>query len=492
MNVERRLCGLMLNAGTAVYGIARAHGVSGEMMQDRLAREIWAAAERLAREGPGQWDGPALLAAVDTTEDLDGLLQLVQVSVVGFPEDVARPLAREVVAAHGKRQLLDALAAYREVVERDGDEGAVWAQLLERKSAAGRVRRLSFVSGEWLLAHRPPPKTYVLEPLVAAGEMCAVVGPPGCGKSRLVLSMLAAAVAGEKSFGTLPIPSGFGDGRFLIVSGNENGRHRLTSDLEELCAAYPSAKEELPRRFRFHKVEGGDKPFDFAAWGDVLEEVREMGDCLGVVLDTLSDATPPGESLNDDATMKALCVHLRDTLKQVAPRAFLMLLHHARGGREQMARAVDPFEAGECGRNSKLLAGTCRAVLNVVPLDGEGGVVCQIGKLNDAKKPPAFAMRKVPGAGYAPVEDFNLEQWLEQTVGKRNGGGARGHAPQYGDDGRELETYFPGEVPVAAADLVTLAEKGGMGRRRLYDLLGRAVKSGWLVQVRRGVYRRAE
>lgn len=491
MNVERKMVGPLLNVGADGFRVAVAHGVAREMLVDPLAGAVWDAAATLERERPGRWDGNDLLAAVAML-DSDALAGMMNASVVAYPLDSIQGAARHVVEAHGRRRTLDALAEVRERTERGDDDSEAWGRLVEVRETAGRPARLSFMDAGEILDAALPPKLYFIFPWLAAGSLSAIVGAGGTGKSRFVLWALASVIAGARTVGSMEIPGGSVGGRWLVVGGNENDVYRYRADLEELAQAFPSAVPQLRRRLVFHVYRDGDRLLDANALPDVEEKVRELGDVEGVVFDPLSDFAPAGESLNDDKIMKALCVRLRDGIKRVAPRACVLLVHHARGGRDAAGKAVDVFEAGEVGRNSKMLAATARCVLNLVPLDDAGGVVGFVGKCNDARKPPPFALRKVDRAGYAPVEDFDVEAWLAEVVGKR-GGGARGPERQYSDDGREeLGAYFQDDTPMKGADVVALAGEKGMVRSRVYELLARAVGAGWLVQVRRGVYRKAE
>lgn len=493
MDSSREMVGPLLNVGADGFRVALAQGVAREMIGDGLAGAIWDAAVALEKSRPGRWDGNDLLAAVNTA-DFDALAALMNASVVAYPLDTIQAAARRVVEAHGRRRTLDALAEVRDRMERGDDDGEAWGRLVEARATAGRPARLSFMDAGEILDAKLPPKVYHVFPWLAAGSLSALVGAGGTGKSRFVLFALACVIAGKRTVGSLEIPGGSAGGRWLVVGGNENDVYRYRADLEELAQAFPSAVPQLRRRLVFQVYRDGDKLLDADALPDVEEKVRELGDVEGVVFDPLSDFAPPGESLNDDKIMKALCVRLRDGIKRVAPSACVLLVHHARGGRDAAGKAVDVFEAGEVGRNSKMLAATCRCVLNLVPFDEAGGVVGFVGKCNDARKPPPFALRKVPGEGYEAVEGFDVATWLAEVVGKHGaGGGARGPAPQYSDDGRgELGEYFQDDTPMKVADLVKLAGEKGMGRRRVYECLGRALNAGWLVEVRRGVYRRAE
>ena len=477
MNAERMVAGPMLNIGADGFRVAVAQGVTREMLIDPLAGAIWDAAVALERERPGRWDGNDLLAALpESVSDDSGFFEMMNQSVVAYPEDTVRTAAKRVIDAHGQRATLAALDEVRTGTAKGEDTGEAWGRLLEVRATAGRPARLSFMSAGEILDAALPPKVYHVFPWLAAGSLSAIVGAGGTGKSRFVLFALACVVAGARKVGSMDVPARSGGGRWLVVGGNENDVHRYRADLEELVRAFPDAVPELRRRLVFHVYRDGDKLLDVDALADVAEKVREMGDVDGVVFDPLSDFTPPGESLNDDKIMKALCVSLRDGIKRVAPSACVLLVHHARGGREAAGKAVDVFEAGEAGRNSKLLAATCRCVLNLVPYDEAGGIVAAVGKCNDAKRPPPFAMHKTE-AGYLLDLDFDLEAWVAEVAGKKAGGAGR--PSKYSPDGAELEACFesPGET-VFAGELQRRAEAQGIPRASYYRQLDAMRRAG--------------
>ena len=487
MNEERMLVGPMLNCGAARFREAKAEGVTREMLVDTLAGAVWEAAEALERSRPGRWDGNDLLVSVAVPDgDYADLLALVNQSVVAYPEDTVRAAVKRVIEAHGQRATLAALEEVRTATAKGEDTGEAWGRLLEVRATAGRPSRLSFMDAGEVLDAALSPKVYHVYPWLAAGSLSAIVGAGGTGKSRFVLFALASIIARRRLLGNMEIPCRTGGGRWLVVGGNENDVYRYRADLEELARAFPDAVPELRRRLVFHVYRDGDKILDLDALADVEEKVREMGDVDGVVFDPLSDFTPPGESLNDDKTMKALCVRLRDGIKRVAPRATVLIVHHARGGREAAGKAVDVFDAGEAGRNSKMLATTSRCVLNLVPYDEAGGIVAAVGKCNDAKRPEPFAMHKTE-AGYVRDLDFDLEAWAEEVAGKKGGGAGR--PSKYSPDGAELEACF--ETPtetVPAGELERRAEAKGISRRSYYRLLD-AMKAAGRVEKVGGGYR---
>jgi hypothetical protein len=479
MNAERSLVGPFLNVGADGFRAAVAAGVAREMLVDPLAGAVWDTAAALERERLGRWDGNDLLPAVPPPDgDYSSLLDLVNQSGLAYPLDTVRAAAGAVIAAHGKRATLDALDEVRTATAKGEDTGEAWGRLLEVRATAGRPARLSFMEAGEILDAKLPPKVYYVFPWLAAGALSAIVGAGGTGKSRFVLYALACVIAGKRKLGSMDVPGGSGDGRFLIVGGNENDVYRYRADLEEMARAFPDAVAELRRRLVFHVYRDGDKLLDGDALADVAEKVREMGDVAGVVFDPLSDFTPPGESLNDDKIMKQLCVRLRDGIKRVAPGAFVLIVHHARGGREAVGKAVDIFEAGEVGRNSKMLAATCRCVLNLVPYNESGGVVAAVGKCNDARRPEPFAMLKTE-AGYERDLDFDLEAWAEEVTSKKGGKAVR--PPKYSAEGEELAACFaPGET-VPAGELERRAAARGISRSAYFRMRAAMVDAGRLV-----------
>ena len=473
--------GSLLWWGPEAFRVCRRQSIDADAFLDPLAVACWTAAAKL--EGGGEvWNGDTLFQAVADAVGIDALAGMAEAmnkaTTIAFLEYHVQAL----LEARWKRQMLLALAAMGEAVK-TGDVGAAYAHLDEVYRSGGRRAGLTWkTAGEILDEHRPP-QSYFIYPWLSPGTLSAVVGQPGAGKTRFVLYALASMIAGRRKVGSMDIPRRDGGGPWLIVGGNENSQQRYDADLKELLRVFPYAEEEIRNRLVFHVYNPGDTMLDADALHLVFEKVREVGNVEGVVFDPPSDVKPPGESLNDDSTMKELCVRLRDGIRRMAPEACVLLIHHAAGGRENAGRAVDPFESGEVGRNSKMLAATARCVLNLVPYDGEGGIVCAFGKLNDAKRPVPFAMRKVQDAGYELEIDFDVESWVEGLKDKRGGGGAAGRPGKSASDGSELLPCFEEDEGCVPAGEVEARAKGrGISRATCYRLLRHLLEGGRIVK----------
>ncbi|MBQ7252147.1 MAG: AAA family ATPase [Kiritimatiellae bacterium] len=481
---ERYAVGSLLTEGAAALRLCEAEGLAEDTFADALAVAVWRCAKKLDGEAR-EWDGVALADRV-SREVPGGVAQFADamgeaVSLAFLPCRV-----REIAEAAWRRDTSREAAALAGQLRHGGDGAEAWEKLVALYTGNARLARVHWMTGGEVLDAPDEPNAFFVHPWLAPGTLAALVGAGGTGKTRFYLWALAAMFAGRPMVGTMPIASRASGGKWLVVAGNENGLARLKADLSRLAGAMPDAAAGIRERLVFHVVRDGDAPMDADALPWVEAKLRELGDaCEGVVFDPVSDLLPAGESLNEDASMKALCVRLRGLVKRAAPKAAVLLVHHARGGREAILKAVDAFESGETGRNSKMLAATCRCVLNLVPYDGEGGVVGAIGKCNDAKRPEPFALRFV-GGEYQRDPDFSLDKWKEEI---RSGG--REDAKAGSAYGRELDGLLVEGELVAPGTLQKRAEAAGMSRTVYFRRLKEALEGGRILR-EAGGYRLAE
>ena len=477
---ETFIAGRLGCAGSKEFRICKGMGISEDAFTLPDGAIVWQTAENLDKQGK-DWDGQALAGALnEVRKDLPNVLgdaMDAAISPAFLPYHVGKLLASQHL-----RETLAAADAFHAALAAGGDDATeAWCKLATVYSSGPSGAKVHWMTAGKILDEEIPPERYYVFPWLAEGKMSALVGAGGTGKTRVYLWALAAMVAGHPAVGSMEIPKREGGGKWLIVAGNENGLRRLQTDLRSIVTAFPGAVEEIRRRLVFHVVLDGDVPMDADALPWVEIKLRELGaECEGVVFDPLSDFLPSGESLNDDANMKALCIRLRDMVKRAAPKAAVLLVHHARGGRDAIVRAVDAFEAGEAGRNSRMLSYTCRCVLNLVPYDDAGGVVGVVGKCNDAKRPAPFALRLENGV-YVRDADFNFEAWVE-TV--KSGGKVGTDSVSVSDGGGRGEDVVgliqPGER-VSAGTLEARATGAGISRATYFRHRKAAVDAGLIV-----------
>lgn len=466
--------------GCKAFRVAAGMGVSEATFPSPDGALVWRTAAKLDADG-GDWDGVALLAALERVQaEADWPDKLAPLQETAFSGAYLPYHVGKLLSEAWRRNALAAADGFRGALASGGAAAEAWCKLATAYSSGTVGAKVHWMTAGEILDAAEPPEEYLIFPWLCTGKMSALVGAGGTGKTRFYIWALSAMMAGHPAVGSMPIPKRTGGGKWLVVAGNENGLRRLQTDLRAIVTAFPGAVEEIRRRLCFHVAQDGDVPMDADALPWVETKVRELGeDCEGVVFDPLSDFLPPGESLNEDAAMKGLCVRLFDMVKRAAPKAAVLLVHHARGGREAILKSVDSFESGEAGRNSRMLAATVRSVLNLVPYDEAGGVVGVVGKLNDARKPPPFALRLVEGV-YQREQDFNLERWAEDVrQGTKRESPASVSAGGGGEDVAAL--LVPGER-VSAGTLEARAAKAGLSRRTFYRHLEKAVTDGLVVK----------
>lgn len=272
------------------------------------------------------------------------------------------------------------------------------------------------LSARELLTKDCPARVDLLgEAILYAHGLSSLVAPPGTGKSRAVIQMAVASILGLK-FGPL---QGHGMATpWLFLSGNENSRQRYRSDLHGLLQHLtPVQRETLLDLLFFHVVENIDETMTASTMARVGASVAEIG-AGAVVIDPLGDVLA-GDS-NADLDVRASLRDLSHAVWKANPAAALILVHHARTGKLNIAQAVG-YDRGNYAKGSKAIYAACRSQINMAPADPEdtSKVVFSCGKCNDAKPFPVFGMCLQDGV-YLEDAAFDRDAWLADLEGKRS------------------------------------------------------------------------
>lgn len=267
-----------------------------------------------------------------------------------------------------------------------------------------------------LLTKDFPPRVDLLgEAIIYEHGLSSLVAPPGTGKSRAVIQMAVVAILGLK-FGPL---QGHGTAKpWLFLSGNENSRHRYRSDLQGLFQHLtPAHRETLLDLLVFHVVEDIEDTMTASTMARIGASVRETG-AGAVVIDPLGDVLA-GDS-NADLDVRASLRDLSHAVWKANPAAAMILVHHARTGKLNIAQAVG-YDRGNYAKGSKAIYAACRAQINMAPADPDdtSKVVFSCGKCNDAKPFAVFGMRLEEGV-YVEDATFDRDAWLADLEGKRS------------------------------------------------------------------------
>lgn len=281
---------------------------------------------------------------------------------------------------------------------------------------AGVAKPFPVLSAREMLTQPCPPRVDLLG-LAIFFERClaALMAPPGTGKTRAALQMAVAANTGQP-FGPL---AGHGrPTRWLFLSGNENSRQRYRADLDALLRNLTDAQREpLLDSLFFHLVEDIDDTMTASTLGRIAETVNDTA-AGAVVIDPLGDVLT-GDA-NADSDVRVSLRGLVQSIRKVNPLACIVLVHHARTGKQNIAQAVG-YDRGNFGKNSKAVFAACRAVINMAPGDpvDTSKVVFSCAKCNDAAPFPTFGMRLEEGI-YVPDPAFDVDAWTADLEGKRN------------------------------------------------------------------------
>ncbi len=248
---------------------------------------------------------------------------------------------------------------------------------------------------------------------LAKGENSCIVGPPGAGKTRLIMQLAIAGIVGRDFLG-MPVNGRALRWLFLQV---ENSNRRLQIDLSY-----------------FRKWVDND-----AAWKSVVDQciVHTLeNDTDGLVFldnfmnreklsEAISIAKPdviPWDSLqnyaigdlNKDNDMFKSLHEISMLTKRGNPHAIPLVIHHALTGRAGAIKAIG-LEKGGYSRNSKALTAWTRSQINVAvasPNQYET-VVLACGKCSNGKEFEPFAAKFNEDTHiYELDEDFDIEKWL--------------------------------------------------------------------------------
>ena len=457
----KALAALVQDDGPLAFSDLRDAGLDESMFQGQSLRRVFGIAEQLEKEHPGNWTATDLeIRVFDTFPELveDFKSGREAERVIDTP-----PIARGLYEAHRRREVAR-LQATISTMSNAGMDCTAAIERLRRLTSKGKRPKVH-LRGAGEIMGKGKKREWFMHPLLAKGKPAAVIGAGGAGKSGAAVHVICAAIAG-KAFGELQ-PGDTGNGKIVILGKAENDALRYERELQQCFAKYPEAKDEILRRLLIwtdmDAEDDEDADMDFDALPEVEEALREVADgpdgLDGVVFDSIAYFFPPGADPNDDRAMKETTIRLHRMVHRIAPGAWTWMVHHARGGRENSLAGLDPFEATEFGRNSKMLAYTCRSVLNLTPYVRDGkrvGFVAMISKNNLAfadEIPPAFAM--VYDRELGPVHDvaFDPDAYRAELAKKNGNTGTQSHPRNTGKGRTESRSAtVPPPVPSRPAE----------------------------------------
>jgi hypothetical protein len=139
-----------------------------------------------------------------------------------------------------------------------------------------------------------------------------------------------------------------------------------------------------------------------------------------VVYDPLRDFG--ADDLNSDKYMTEALREISRITRRGNPKRIPLIIHHAGTGRSGIQKATG-FDRSSFGRNSKVLFGYARALINVAPAlpDENSMIIIASGKCSNSREFEPFAARLDEQTMlYERVDDFDFEGWrhsLESSSG---------------------------------------------------------------------------
>ena len=266
-----------------------------------------------------------------------------------------------------------------------------------------------------------PPRVDVLgEGIIALGQLTTIIGQGGTGKSRAAMQTGISQILGWSFAGlkTHPMPL-----KHLFI-GTENSIHRQKSDYLKMTAALTPEKQALvDAHVFFHIVREVDDAFinlgsdDIRKkWLDTIEAVNP--DCIWV--------DPFGEvnagDINKDADVRHTLRELTKVCRRFNQNTAIIVLHHGRTGRQNIAQAVG-WDKGNFALGSKALYSGARPQINIAPADPEdhSRIVVSCGKSNDAKPFDPVGLKLNEDTMLYDIDaTFDLNAWKDDVEGKRS------------------------------------------------------------------------
>lgn len=259
--------------------------------------------------------------------------------------------------------------------------------------------------------------------LITRGQLCAIVGQGGTGKSRITLQVAVDERAGVAPLGIAGATPDKAN-RWLFV-GTENGIHRLQEELGKMCSVYQGEqRDRVLDGIHFHVLKEDDdadillREDNLGRWKAMLEEVAPTV----VVADPFGDLHPG--DINKPAEVRATVRAFMRLCRSVDKDMAMVIIHHARAGRNNIAGAVG-WDQGAFSLGAKDITTMARVQLNVTFTDPEdwGKVMVSLGKANDTERiePIGLCLNRET-MRYEVDMDFDLDEWKADLDGKRSPG----------------------------------------------------------------------
>lgn len=342
-------------------------------------------------------------------------------------------------------------------------------------------RPFPILTGAQLRALTLPPQRSILGDLnIALGQLSAIVGQGGVGKSRLLMQVALSQVIGWSVAGLAT----HGPALRWLLLGNENSIHRLKADYGKMTAALLTEQRvAVDAHLLFHVIETVED--SFLSLGSEDTQNRWL-DTLAEHRPDVVTVDPFGEVMAGDILKD---VDVRGTLRTLtrvcrrhSPDTAIVILHHARTGRANIAQAVG-WDRANFALGSKALYSGCRSVLNVAPADPDdpSRIVLSCAKANDARPFAPVGLRLNETTMLYDLDPtFDLQTWRDDVEGK-----ARGQSASIRDvlDAIRSGAVRYKDIVTNVTDATACAER--TAKQRITD----ALEKGYIRKTRTGDYR---
>jgi hypothetical protein len=259
---------------------------------------------------------------------------------------------------------------------------------------------------EW---QEPPGSHFLLPAYLSRGELSTLIGQGGVGKSRAALWLAICQITGREWCG---LQTG-GEPQKWVFLGDENSIARWKMDLGRMLSTL--SEDEKARVDELLRLPAALTMEDCEVWlGDLTTEARikltlETESPGVVVADPLGNFAPGDISKPGD--MKEAVRRLSNLVRRAAPEAALLLLHHARTGRANIAQGVG-YDAANFAIGGKALFSSARCQMNLMPgsADDDTKLVLNCAKSNNCERFPVRGIRFDAATSiYAVDPDFDAK-----------------------------------------------------------------------------------
>jgi hypothetical protein len=303
-----------------------------------------------------------------------------------------------------------------------GADGHPTAQPAEAKPP---LKPLNVWRPSQFLAWVEPPGMHLLLPkYVTKGQLATLIGQGGLGKTRLAIWLAVCQILGKPWCG---IDTG-GEPQKWLVLGSENSISRFKDDLEKIFGTLPQSEmEKVDANLGLQAVEDfedADLNLGETATRERVKLTIEQWTPGGIILDPLGDFAPGDIAKPGD--MREAVRLLLSIVRAAAPKAAILLLHHARVGRSNILQSVG-YDAANFGLGGKALFASARCVMNLAPGSEEDDtrLLLHCAKANNCPRFRTTGLIFNPNTfAYGLDPNFDLESWQASVAGKVKSGGS--------------------------------------------------------------------